>query len=120
MADTTTEIPVIWETTQSVAERLLGRSGLPLLDQTLSLAKRLAVQRKWPLLKIRIELYQDPEIVWEYLLIVLVFDCVPATAQRLWDEFIDATGSIQEGLGRQEVELFIKAIGYEFECNPKP
>ena len=118
MTQATARIPVVWETTPAVADRLLGRSGRPLLEQTLSLAKNLAVERKWPLVKIRVELYQDPEIAWEYLLLVLVLDCDPRKAEMLWDEYLDATKLIEQQLNEQELDIFIKMIDYEFECNP--
>ena len=119
MSEVTTHIPVLWKTTREAANRALGENGLPILDQTLSLAKSLAIERKWPLQSIRIELYQDPEVAWEYLLLVLAFDCEPFWAERLWEEFLDATKVIEQGLNEQRLDLFIKTIGYEFECNPQ-
>ena len=118
MSDTATRIPVTWETTEAVADRLLGKTGRPLLEQTLKLADNLAAEHEWPLKRIKVTHYEDPEIVWEYLLLVLVFDCGPVKADRLWEEFVNATEVIERGLNKQEREFFIRAINYEFECNP--
>lgn len=118
MSDIATRIPVIWETTEAVADRLLGKTGRPLLEQALKLADNLAAERRWPLKKIKVTHYEDPEIVWEYLLLVLVFDSGPVKADKLWEEFVNATETIERGLNEQERDFFIRAINYEFECNP--
>ena len=119
MAEATAQVPVLWETTQEVADRLLGKAGRPLLERTLYLAHSLAAERKWPLSSIKVTHYEDPEIVWEYLLLVLVFDSSPVKAERLWEEFLNATEIIERGLDDEELRQFIKLINYEFECNPK-
>ena len=119
MAETISKIPVVWETTQSEADHLLGTTGRLLLEQTLSLAGRLAAERKWPLSRVRVQLYQDPEIEWEYLLLVLVFDCGPDKAEKLWDEYLhESQQQIGSQLNKQDLDFFIKMIDYEFECNP--
>ena len=118
MVEATTQIPVLWETTQEVADRLLGKSGRPLLERTLELARNLAIERNWPLKSVKVTHYEDPEVVWEYLLLVLVFDCGPEKAMRLWDEFLNATEIIERELNEQEYNLFIRMIDYEPECNP--
>lgn len=118
MVETTIQIPVFWETSQGVANRLLGKTGRPLLERTLEFADSLASEREWPLKGIKVTHYEDPEVVWEYLLLVLVFDCGPVKAERLWDEFLNATELIEKELNEQEYDLFIKMIDYEFECNP--
>ena len=118
MAEATTKVPVVWETTQEVADRLLGEAGRPLLERTLDLAHSLAAERKWPLKSIKVTHYEDPEIAWEYLLLVLVFDSSPVKAERLWDEFLNATEIIERGLNEQELDQFIRFLDFEFESNP--
>lgn len=118
MAETTTQIPVLWETTEEVADRLLGETGRPLLERTLEFVGGLASERKWPLTGVKVTHYEDPEVDWEYLLLVLVFDCGPVKAERLWDEFLTATEIIERELNEQEYDLFIRMIDYEFESNP--
>ena len=83
------------------------------------MAQNLADELHWPLKTIRVEFYQDPEIVWKYLLIVLEFDCGMVKAERLWDEFLSATETIERELDERELDLFITMINYEFECNPQ-
>lgn len=108
----------MWKTTHEVAHRLLGKTGLPLLERTLDLARNLAAERQWPLKSIKVTHYEDPEIVWEYLLLVLVFDSGPAKAEKLWDEFLNATEIIERGLDEEELDQFIRLIDFEFESNP--
>ena len=118
MTQAKAKIPVVWETTSEEIGRLLGNSS-GLLDRTIALANDLTIARKWPLNRIRVEIYQDPEIVWEHLLVILVFDCGSVRAERLWDEFLDATQIIELELNERELDLFIRMISYEFECNPQ-
>lgn len=118
MAEATTKVPVVWETSQEVADRLLGKTGRPLLERTLDLAHSLAAERKWPLRSIKVTHYEDPEVVWEYLLLVLVFDSSPVKAERLWDEFLNATEIIEGELDEEELDQFIKLLDFEFESNP--
>ena len=118
MVEAKAQIPIVWKTTTAVADRLLGKAGRPLLERTLEFASQLAAERQWPLTGIKVTHYEDPEIVWEYLLLVLVFDCGPVKAERLWDEFLNATEIIERELNEQDYDLFIRAICYEFECSP--
>ena len=122
MVEATTQIPVLWETTQEVADRLLGKSGRPLLERTLDLARNLAAERKWPLKCVKVTHYEDPEVVWEYLLLVLVFDCGPEKAMRLWDEYLnaieEAIEDMYQGLNASERAIFANMIDYEFGSNP--
>ena len=118
MAETTTQIPIVWKTTHEVADRLLGKTGRPLLERTLALARNLAAERKWPLKSIRVEFYQDPEVVWEYLLLALVFDCNLVKAERLWDEYLEAIENMYQELKTSEQGIFANMIDYEFESDP--
>ena len=122
MVEATTQIPVLWETTQEVADRLLGKSGRPLLERTLELARNLAAERNWPLKSVKVTHYEDPEVVWEYLLLVLVFDCGPEKAMRLWDEYLnaieEAIEDMYQGLNASERAIFANMIDYEFRSNP--
>ena len=123
MTETTTQIPVLWETTEEIANRLLGKGGRPLLERTLDLARSLAAEREWPLKSIKITHYEDPEVVWEYLLLVLVFDGAQVTYEELWDEYLSALEeAIQEmyqGLNASERVIFANKIDYEFESYPQ-
>ena len=86
-------------------------------DDTLALARNLAAERQWPLKRIKVELEQDEEVDWEYLILVLVFDCNQANAEKLGKEFLNALDVIDQGLSKQEKHTFIKATHYEFESN---
>ena len=98
---TTTErldSPVVWKTTQATPNRLLAKQGRPLLDKAIDLAKEVAGKRKWPLKRIKIEYYEDPEVAgWHYLIVVLVFVAPPAKAYQLYKEFLQAVGNMQNG-----------------------
>ena len=123
MTETTTQIPVVWETTQEVANRLLGKTGRPLLERTLEFVGALAAEREWPLKSIKVTHYEDPEVVWEYLLLVLVLDGSRVKYEHLWDEYLSATEEaieeMYQGLNASERVIFATMIDYEFESNPQ-
>ncbi len=123
MAETTTQIPIEWRTTQEVADRLLGRANRPLLERTLALVQNLAAERKWPLTSVKVTHYQDPEVDWEYLLLVLVFDCNHAVSETLWEEYRNVIEedieNFYQALDAQEQAIFSKMIDYEFGSDPQ-
>ena len=84
-----TEIPVVWKTKHDVALRLMGTVGCRLLDQLIEETKKVAVKDKWELNKIEVDYYDDPEVDWEYMMVVLDFGCPEAEAGPLfWDGFL--------------------------------
>ena len=115
MTDTATQIPIDWKTPQTTADRLLGKKLRPLWDDTLALTQNLASERQWPLKRILVELEQDDEIDWEYLVLVLVFDCSRAKAEKLRDEFLNALNAIDRHLNEPEKSKFTQATHYEFD-----
>jgi len=115
MTDTATQIPVIWQTNPETPGRLLNKDLRPLWDDTLALAKTIAAQRQWPLKQIRIELEQDEEIDWEYLILVLVFDTGRSKAEKLWDEFLNEAEVVDQKLNNEDQLEFIKTVHYAFE-----
>ena len=116
---TTTESldsPVVWKTTQATANQLLGKQGRPLLDKVIDQAKEVAGKRKWPLKRIKVEYYEDPEIAgWHYLIMVLVFLAPPAQAYQLYREFLDDVAGLQYSLGPRQQLTFSRKISYDFE-----
>ena len=121
-AETTKQIPVVWKTTHKIANRLLGETGRPLLEGTLALTQHIAAERNWPLKSIKVTHYQDPEVVWEYLLLVLVFDGSQVESENLWDKYLEvmeeAIEDVYQGLDTLERVIFANMIDYEFHSNP--
>ena len=122
MAETATHIPVVWKTTHKIANRLLGETGRPLLERTLALTQHIAAERDWPLKSIKVTHYQDPEVLWEYLLLVLVFDGSQVESENLWVEFLEvmeeAIEDVYQGLNASERVIFANMIDYELYSNP--
>ena len=113
------EIPVDWKVKESVVERLLSEAGRPLLNQVLEQIKHTAAQCQWPLKTIRVEYYQDPEVEWEYLLLVTDFDCPYEKAESLWRTcLVTVVGEMRRNLKEPLKDLFSDKIHYEFESNP--
>ena len=118
MAQATTKIPIVWKTKKSVADRLMGEVGRPLLDQLLAETQKLAAKRRWPLQKIIVEYYQDPEEDWEYMVITLGFDCPRPKAHKLWVNYLKAVKAMRQGLGDMANDILLKKIHYDFESAP--
>ena len=119
MLSTTSPIPINCQTKPAVVDRLLGNTGRPLLNQLLERISQTAAQRQWPLKEIRIEHYQDPEVDWEYLLLVMDFNCPYEEADVLWDICLKTVvGEMRRNLQEPLKDLFSDMIHYEFEGNP--
>lgn len=98
---------------------MLGDTGVPLLLRLLERIKQAATQRRWPLKRIRVEHYQDPEIDWEYLLLVMDFDCLWDEAEKMWEDCLqNVVGGVTGKLEDPLKDLLRQTIHYEFESNP--
>lgn len=116
MPKAATKIPVVWKTRKSVAHRLLGEAGVPLLDQLLAETQGVAKKRRWPLQEIKVDHYEDPEEDWEYMLLILDFDCPQPKALKLWTNYLNQIVSgMEEGLESDAKDIFTKKIYYDFE-----
>ena len=113
------EISVEWKTQRAEADRLLEDAGVPLLLKLLERIRQAAAQRRWPLNRIRVEHYQDPEMDWEYLLLVMDFDCPWDEAEAMWEDCLqNVVGSVTGKLTDAQKNLLRQTIHYEFESNP--
>ena len=70
--------------------------------------------------KITIQHYQDPEEDWEYLLLVMDFECARPLAKELfWGEYIGTcVNGMSEELEDAEREILSRKIHFELESNP--
>ena len=115
------EIPIRWRTKRATADRLLGDAGRLMLDQWLEHTRQVAAEREWPLKRIKVEYYQDEEFTdWEYILLVMDFDCPRTKAKKLfWEDYIKGMVEVkQEELMGSEKEIFSTMIHYGFESDP--
>ena len=115
------EIPIRWRTKRTTADRLLGDGGRLMLDQWLEHTRQVASERGWPLKRIMVEHYRDDEIWdWEYILLIMDFDCPRTEAKKLfWECYIkEIVATRQNELMGAEKEIFATMIHYELESNP--
>ena len=112
-------IPSVWITKPAVADRLLGARGRHLLDEVIDRIRQAAIENQWPLTKIEIDYHQDMEFEWwEYLLLVLHFDCHWEEAQQHCDDCLDqVVDPFQRELGPLAKHLFIGKISYGFDSS---
>ena len=112
------EIPVVWKTKPDVALRLMGTVGCRLLDQLIEETKKMAVKDKWDLNKIEVDYYDDPEVDWEYMMVVLDFGCPRAQAHKLWLSHLEFVKSIEDRLSGVAREIMLTKVHYDFESDP--
>ena len=119
MVETAKQIPAVWVTDPAVADRLLGAEGRHLLDEVLENIRQAAPQNGWPLTQIDIDYHQDLEFEdWEYLLLVLYFDCPWGEAKEYWGDCLDTViDPLQRKLGGPLKKLFIGKLSYEFDSS---
>ena len=113
-----TEIPVVWKTKHDVALRLMGTVGCRLLDQLIEETKKVAVKNKWKLNKIEVDYYDDPEVDWEYMMMVLDFGCPRTQAHELWLSHLELVKSMEDRLSGVAREIMLTKIHYDFESDP--
>jgi hypothetical protein len=118
MTKAATQIPVVWRTDDTVAERLLGDAGRPLLDRILDLTRQVAAKRGWPLKEIKVESYQDPEADWEYMLLTLDFDCGRPKAKRLWLNYLKVVWDMRQEMDGPAKSILASKFYYDFESDP--
>ena len=114
------EIPVVWRTKQDVALQLMGTVGCRLLDQLIEETKKMAAKDQWELNKIEVDYYDDPEVDWEYMMVILDFGCPQAEAEPLfWDGFLkNVVGFIDQELVGVAKDIFLTKIHYDFDSDP--
>ena len=117
MADvSTSNVPVVWKTTESEADRLLGKSARPVLDQVIELMQQWSARHKWPLKQIDIRYRQDVEYPeWEVLMVDPVFRAVPEEAEQYLESFLGEVDLFQNNLGHAKRNKFIERVYFDFE-----
>ena len=117
--ETAKQIPAVWITDPAVADRLLGAEGRHLLDDVVDNIREAALENQWPLTKIDIDYHQDMEFEWwEYLLLVLHFDCPWEEARDYWVTCLQTVVKpMQDNLPPEEKELFIKTMHRDFRSS---
>lgn len=113
--------PVLNNFTPADLDRLVGKGKKAnlgrLVRRVVDEVKSAASAESWPLNRIEVELYQDPEVAnWEYLVVLLVFD-------NSFDEFDKANQYLEQlyhrlegfsqGLTGEALDLFRRLIYFD-------
>ena len=120
MADATnfsnSHVPVVWKTTQSEADRLLGKVGMPVLDEVVDMLQQFAKENNWPLQQIDICYHQDMEFAdWEEINVKPVLRLPFEEAEECLGSFLDQVTIYQRGLGEVELEVFLSKVEFGLE-----
>jgi hypothetical protein len=117
MADATnSHVPVVWKTSRAEADRLLGKVGIPVLDEVVELLQQFAKENNWPLKQINIRYHQDMELAdWEDIYVEPVLELPFEEADECLFSFLDRVDVFQKELGEAELEIFIKAVEFDVD-----
>ena len=118
MADATnfrnSRVPVVWKTAQSEADRLLGKVGMPVLDEVVDMLQLFSKKNNWPLKQIDICYHQDMEFVdWEEIHVRPVLELPFEEAEECLGSFLDQVTIYQRGLAEPELEIFLNAVEFD-------
>ena len=116
MADATkSHVPVVWKTNHSEADRLLGKVGMPVLDEVVEMLQQYAKENNWPLKQIDICYHQDMEFAdWEEIYVTPVLRLPFEEAEECLGRFLDQVTIYQRGLGETELEIFLSTVEFDF------
>ncbi|MBI4216395.1 MAG: hypothetical protein HY687_03260 [Chloroflexi bacterium] len=101
---------------QAKVESLLGSLGKGVLKQVIRLVKSSTVDLRWPLARIEVRHTRDPEIKdWEFVLLVLVFNCSFDIANRHLHDFYGRLDALSGKLSREEDAILQKRLYFDIE-----
>lgn len=87
-----------------------------LISKVINQVRVAAESEKWPLDRIEIDLYQDPEVAsWEYLVVLLVFDSPFEVANKYLKELYHRLDSFSQKLKEKELNLFRRLVYFDIE-----
>ena len=120
MADATTfsnsHAHVVWKTTQSEADRLLGKVGMPVLDEVVDMLQQFAQENNWPLKQIDICYQRDLEFLdWEEIHVIPVLRLSFDDAEEHMSSFFVQVDKFQNQLSGPKREVFLEMVGFGFE-----
>ncbi len=117
MADATkSHVPVVWKTNHSEADRLLGKVGMPVLDEVVEMLQQFAKENNWPLQQIDIRYQRDLEFLdWEEIHVIPVLRRSFDDAEKLMSSFLDQVDDFQNQLSEPKREVFLEMVGFGFE-----
>lgn len=99
-------------------DRLSGghaRVVLPrLLHRVTALVSSVAKGEGWPLSRVQVDLYQDPEVVyWEYLVVMLVFDSPFSQADQYLKQLYPHLDVFSHDLTEPELDMWRRLIYFD-------
>ena len=113
---TVTDVPVVWKMKESEADRLLGNTGRPVLDEVVELLQRFAKDNNWPLRHVGINYGRDMELAdWEWIEVVPVLELPFDTAEECLGGFLDRVDIFQHSLSEQKRDIFIKMVEFDVD-----
>lgn len=111
--------PVLTKFKPTDLERILGddekKANLGrLVQRVVTKVKVAAKEDRWPLNRIEVDVYQDPEVAnWEYLVVLLVFNSSFEAANEYLRRLYHQLDSFSQGLTEEELALFRRLVYFD-------
>ena len=115
---TSTAIPkteIVYKSPESV-EALLGDEGKHVLEKVIGLIENASQKQDWPLTRVEVNHVEDAQVEnWQYVLIVLIFDCNFDAADEYLHNFYEQLDSLTDVLGNEEQNILQRKLFFDVE-----
>lgn len=110
---TTPKMRVVYKK-QKAIEALLGDRGKHVLRRVIDLMKDASREQNWPLTHVEVTPMEDAEVEnWQYILIVLVFDCDFEVADEYLHNFYHELDSLIDALNSEEQDILQRKLFFD-------
>ena len=117
MKPISSSVPVLLKVGQDELHRLLGDQGKRVLRQVHQFIKKVAVNHHWPLERIEVRYYRDPEVKgWEYVIVDLVLTCSFDQAEQYLLEFCDFLDAQSSHWNEQDQNILHEKIYFDVKA----
>lgn len=101
---------------KELVENLLGIQGKRLLEKMINVIRTSMTELDWPLAGVEIRHVRDVEVEdWEYILLLLVFNCDFNTADKNLHELYNRIDTLTRELHNEEREILQRMIFFDIE-----
>ncbi len=99
---------------QKAIEALLGDRGKHVLRRVIDLMEDTSREQNWPLTHVEVTPIEDAEVEsWQYILIVLVFDCAFEVADEYLHNFYHELDSLTDAVNSEEQDILQRKLFFD-------
>lgn len=110
---TTPKTKVVYKKQEAI-EALLGDRGKHVLRRVIDLMEDTSREQNWPLTHVEVSPIEDAEVEsWQYILIVLVFDCDFEVADEYLHNFYHELDSLIDAVNSEEQDILQRKLFFD-------